>query len=41
MAEYEKINAFGRNYFGQYAGYAQEYLLPLRKNTALNWSKLD
>jgi len=24
--EYEKVNAFGRNYFGQYAGYAQEYL---------------
>ena len=24
--EYEKLNAFGRNYFGQYAGYAQEYL---------------
>jgi len=25
-AEYEKLNAFGRNYFGEYAGYAQEYL---------------
>ena len=24
--EYEKLNAFGRNYFGRYAGYAQEYL---------------
>ena len=24
--EYEKVNAFGRSYFGQYAGYAQEYL---------------
>lgn len=24
--EYEKLNAFGRNYFGKYAGYAQEYL---------------
>ncbi len=24
--EYEKVNAFGRNYFGRYAGYAQEYL---------------
>ncbi|MGD6809199.1 MAG: DNA-3-methyladenine glycosylase family protein [Candidatus Bathyarchaeia archaeon] len=24
--EYEKLNAFGRNYFGAYAGYAQEYL---------------
>lgn len=25
-SEYEKLNAFGRNYFGVYAGYAQEYL---------------
>jgi N-glycosylase/DNA lyase len=25
-AEYEQLNAFGRNYFGEYAGYAQEYL---------------
>ena len=25
-AEYERLNAFGRNYFGEYAGYAQEYL---------------
>ena len=24
--EYEKLNAFGRSYFGKYAGYAQEYL---------------
>jgi N-glycosylase/DNA lyase len=24
--DYEKLNAFGRNYFGKYAGYAQEYL---------------
>jgi N-glycosylase/DNA lyase len=24
--EYEKLRAFGRNYFGEYAGYAQEYL---------------
>ncbi len=24
--DYEKVNAFGRSYFGQYAGYAQEYL---------------
>ncbi len=24
--EYEKVNAFGRSYFGKYAGYAQEYL---------------
>jgi N-glycosylase/DNA lyase len=25
-AEYEGLNIFGRNYFGKYAGYAQEYL---------------
>jgi N-glycosylase/DNA lyase len=25
-AEYEKLNEFGRTYFGDYAGYAQEYL---------------
>jgi N-glycosylase/DNA lyase len=25
-AEYEKLNRFGREYFGKYAGYAQEYL---------------
>jgi N-glycosylase/DNA lyase len=25
-SEYEKLNEFGRNYFGEYAGYAQEYL---------------
>jgi N-glycosylase/DNA lyase len=24
--EYEKLNSFGRSYFGKYAGYAQEYL---------------
>lgn len=24
--EYEKLNSFGRGYFGKYAGYAQEYL---------------
>jgi N-glycosylase/DNA lyase len=24
--EYQEMNAFGRNYFGEYAGYAQEYL---------------
>ncbi len=24
--EYEKLNAWGRSYFGKYAGYAQEYL---------------
>ena len=25
-SEYERLNAFGRSYFGEYAGYAQEYL---------------
>jgi len=25
-SQYKKLNAFGRQYFGQYAGYAQEYL---------------
>jgi N-glycosylase/DNA lyase len=25
-SEYEKMNTFGRTYFGEYAGYAQEYL---------------
>ena len=25
-ADYENLNAFGRSYFGEYAGYAQEYL---------------
>ena len=25
-SEYEKLNSFGRGYFGKYAGYAQEYL---------------
>lgn len=25
-SEYEKLNQFGRKYFGKYAGYAQEYL---------------
>ena len=25
-SEYEKLNVFGRKYFGKYAGYAQEYL---------------
>lgn len=25
-SEYERLSSFGRNYFGKYAGYAQEYL---------------
>jgi N-glycosylase/DNA lyase len=24
--DYERLNSFGRDYFGKYAGYAQEYL---------------
>ena len=27
--EYETISSFGRNYFGRYVGYAQEYLFHL------------
>lgn len=26
ISEYEKLSSFGREYFGEYAGYAQEYL---------------
>ena len=29
--EYEKISSFGRGYFGEYAGYAQEYLFHYRR----------
>lgn len=29
--EYETISSFGRNYFGKYAGYAQEYLFHLMR----------
>ena len=29
---YERINSFGRKYFGEYAGYAQEYLFLLSRN---------
>jgi len=32
-SEYEKLNAFGRNYFGDYAGYAQEYLYHYERMT--------
>jgi N-glycosylase/DNA lyase len=32
-AEYEKLNEFGRNYFGEYAGYAQEYLYHYERMT--------
>jgi N-glycosylase/DNA lyase len=29
-AEYERIRRFARDYFGEYAGYAQEYLYCMR-----------
>lgn len=29
--EYEKISSFGKTYFGEYAGYAQEYLFALSR----------
>jgi N-glycosylase/DNA lyase len=31
--DYKKLNAFGRTYFGQYAGYAQEYLYHYERMT--------
>ena len=37
--EYQKIGDFARTYFGAYAGYAQEYLYPLRANTTLKWKQ--
>ena len=33
--EYEEISSFGRTYFGEYAGYAQEYLFALRRKQVL------
>ena len=32
-SEYEKLNGFGRKYFGEYAGYAQEYLYHYERMT--------
>jgi len=32
--EYEKLNLFGRRYFGEYAGYAQEYLFHYERSKA-------
>jgi len=32
-SEYEKLNGFGREYFGEYAGYAQEYLYHYERMT--------
>ena len=31
--EYNKINSFGRKYFGKYAGYAQQYLFYYKRTT--------
>jgi N-glycosylase/DNA lyase len=33
---YQKLNAFGRSYFGQYAGYAQEYLYHFERTQRQN-----
>jgi N-glycosylase/DNA lyase len=35
-AEYERLNEFGRTYFGRYAGYAQEYLYHYERMTPKN-----
>ncbi len=32
-SEYEQLSVFGRNYFGEYAGYAQEYLYHYERST--------
>lgn len=34
--QYEKINSFGRGYFGEYAGYAQEYLFYYHRISKFN-----
>jgi len=34
--EYETISSFGRRYFGEYAGYAQEYLFLLSRSQGEN-----
>jgi N-glycosylase/DNA lyase len=35
-SEYVRLNAFGRQYFGKYAGYAQEYLYHYERMQTLN-----
>jgi 3-methyladenine DNA glycosylase/8-oxoguanine DNA glycosylase len=30
-SEYQTVSSFGRTYFGEYAGYAQEYLFALAR----------
>lgn len=35
-SEYKKINSFGREYFGEYAGYAQEYLYHYERTYGLD-----
>lgn len=37
-SEYRKINEFGRNYFDEYAGYAQEYLFHFERMNSLKKS---
>jgi N-glycosylase/DNA lyase len=38
--EYEKLSAFGRNYFGEYAGYAQECLYHYERTQSQNATNL-
>lgn len=38
-AEYARLNAFGREYFGRYAGYAQEYLYHYERMNAAGCRK--
>jgi N-glycosylase/DNA lyase len=33
-SDYERLNSFGRTYFGRYAGYAQEYLYHYERSVA-------
>jgi N-glycosylase/DNA lyase len=35
-SEYERLNFFGRSYFGEYAGYAQEYLYHFERTQKLD-----
>jgi N-glycosylase/DNA lyase len=38
--EYESINSFGREYFGKYAGYAQEYIFYLLRKQQKHFKKI-
>jgi N-glycosylase/DNA lyase len=33
-SDYERLNSFGRTYFGKHAGYAQEYLYHYERSVA-------